>query len=1048
MALLKDSKWKRKYTAHKQDLGDAFYLPALSCAHFYDRITGYFQARALTLASRGLEELVRGDGRMRLIVGCTLGPDEVTAIEKGEAIAAVVEKKLSLPLTTPTKLAHDALELLAWMVGKGYLQIKVGIPCDEKRRPIQWGILHDKVGVIEDKTGDALAFIGSVNETEAGWKDNRETIRVTTSWDDAEAVASDKQDFESLWNNEEPRTLIMDVPNAAKQRLLEFLPDDDGEPRRLRKPPPPSPKYTMPDVEQTALGVRDSAAAALVKPPLLPDERRRLVWGFVEHAALLPAGEAVGAATANVEPWPHQQRAFERMYRNWPAKLLIADEVGLGKTIQAGMLLRQSWLAGKAKRVLVLAPKAVLKQWQLELREKFNLDWPLYTGDSLSWLPTPSRRQGLDQEVSRKEWHREPFLLASSHLLRRRDRAPELIAEAAPWDLIVVDEAHHARSNSEGPNQLLRLLRALRPKTQSLILLTATPMQVAASEVWDLLDLLGLPPEWTPDAFIDYFERAAQPSPSAEDLARLARLFNSTEQAWGKVNPEEVRGRSANPIALFAIQKVLRRLREASVVGLNTLSTADRALAVHLLKTETPVRRLISRNTRDRLRQYRKEGKLKARIADRDVKDDEIGLLHEERRLYEEVEDYISSVYARASKQEKSAVGFVMTIYRRRLASSFWALRTTLQKRLDSARGNAVMVISEDDLDEEDGDEAPAPPQSEEVTRLEELLRELAKLGTDSKALHLSRVLKRLREKGLKQVMVFTQYTDTMDYLRGLLRDKHSVMCFSGRGGEVPISDGKWRTISRDETKKRFREGEAEILLCTDAAAEGLNFQFCGALVNYDMPWNPMRVEQRIGRIDRLGQSHDRVFVVNLHYKDTVETDVYLALRARIKLFENYVGKLQPILARLPGRIAEAALSGDRAAARAQAVADIDKDAASAGAAGFDLDEAADAGIADLPPAHAPCSLPDLDALVRAPALLPEGCIAKPLGNGEYEWMQPGQREKLRVTTNREFYDKNTESVELWSAGSSLFPRPAAVATEDEVRALKRARLRDVVDGY
>ena len=209
-----------------------------------------------------------------------------------------------------------------------------------------------------------------------------------------------------------------------------------------------------------------------------------------------------------------------------------------------------------------------------------------------------------------------------------------------------------------------------------------------------------------------------------------------------------------------------------------------------------------------------------------------------------------------------------------------------------------------------------------------------------------------LRRDGFAQAMVFTQYTDTMDFLREELgawdaapteakpgapesradgsqhrdsgradgslpespengsqsTDRHAgalrLMCFSGRGGEVRSAGGAWSTIGRDEVKRRFREGEADLLLCTDVAAEGLNFQFCGVLINYDMPWNPMRVEQRIGRIDRLGQAHPAIRIVNLHYyAGTVETDVYRALRTRINLFESVVGPLQPILARLPQTI-------------------------------------------------------------------------------------------------------------------------------------------------
>ena len=137
-------------------------------------------------------------------------------------------------------------------------------------------------------------------------------------------------------------------------------------------------------------------------------------------------------------------------------------------------------------------------------------------------------------------------------------------------------------------------------------------------------------------------------------------------------------------------------------------------------------------------------------------------------------------------------------------------------------------------------------------------------------------------------------------------------MCFSGRGGQVHDPDGAWRTVSRDDIKARFKRGEADVLLCTDAAAEGLNFQFCGALVNYDLPWNPMRVEQRIGRIDRLGQQHPVVRIVNLHYRDTVESDVYISLRRRINLFEQVVGRLQPILARVSGLISDAVLARTR----------------------------------------------------------------------------------------------------------------------------------------
>ena len=209
--------------------------------------------------------------------------------------------------------------------------------------------------------------------------------------------------------------------------------------------------------------------------------------------------------------------------------------------------------------------------------------------------------------------------------------------------------------------------------------------------------------------------------------------------------------------------------------------------------------------------------------------------------------------------------------------------------------------------------------------------------------------------------MVFTQYTDTMDFLRDQLSRDSTIrlMCYSGRGGEIRSADGTWRVISRDDAKRRFREGQADVLLCTDAAAEGLNFQFCGAVVNYDMPWNPMRVEQRIGRIDRLGQENPIIRIVNLHYDDTVETDVYRALRSRIGLFESVVGKLQPILSQLPKRISATVLTNT---GRDRIVSDIESALDEAGT-GLDLDAATDAGL-ELAPR--PLPLYDFDDLDRS----------------------------------------------------------------------------------
>jgi hypothetical protein len=570
------------------------------------------------------------------------------------------------------------------------------------------------------------------------------------------------------------------------------------------------------------------------------------------------------------------------------------------------------------------------------------------------------------------------------------------------------------------------------------MLLTATPMQVDPIEVWDLLSLLGLPSEWTENAFRRFFNLVEQPNPSPEAVDDLAKLFQAAEEHYGSIGTEEaVRFCSGSRLRA---NRILRALRDVANVPRRQLENADRKAAIALVRANTPVRQLVSRHTRELLRKYYKAGKITTPIADRQVNDEFIRMTPPERALYDQIEDYISNTYNRASEKERTAVGFVMTIYRRRLASSFWALEKTLTGHLkainegaDERVGNGLDDdVFDSEVDDEllDTDEAAALEHEaltfEERSAVEDLIRRIQALPPDSKLEKLRVVLEELRTAGYDRAMVFTQYTDTMDFLRDQLSRNSAVrlMCYSGRGGEIRSADGTWRVISRDDAKRRFREGQADVLLCTDAAAEGLNFQFCGAVVNYDMPWNPMRVEQRIGRIDRLGQEHPIIRIVNLHYDDTVETDVYRALRNRIGLFESVVGKLQPILSQLPRRISATVLTNT---GRDRIVSDIESALDEAGT-GLDLDAATDAGLELVPRPLPLYDFDDLDRVVTSESARPAGIHVNGMAQREYSYLAPGMSQPVRITTDPEFYQEHTESVELWSPGNPIFPMPEVLA--------------------
>ncbi len=1032
MRLLNAENWKVSYRQEDGNLIALFYVPALARSVRYDRMSGYFSASALAIAARGIDQFVANHGRMRLIVGCTLEAPESEAIAEGYDLRAGMEAQLaSTALEPPDSAALAALRRLASMVAKGNLDVKVAVPVDELGRPASGiGIYHEKVGILTDLDGNQLAFSGSINETAAGWLFNRESFQVFCSWfggRELEHVQSEVKAFAQLWEDRCTSVRVFDFPEAAKAKLLKFLPPMDRQ--------------------------MDQTGELIILPPPLPlpalsvEEKRRIVWSYIRHAASLPNGLRVGEKTSAVSPWRHQLGTFAKFIQSWPSRLLIADEVGLGKTVTAGLILRQAWLSALARRVLILAPASLLIQWQRELYEKFNLNAPVYTGKQLIWHRLHADQEPKQIGVSPAEWHKQPFVLASSHLLRRKERHAEVLG-AENWDLVVLDEAHHARRKGGGtsdgyhPNTLLKLMSGLKSKASSLLLLTATPMQVHPVEIWDLLQLLGLPEKWdASDGFLHYFEQVTQESLSQAELEVLAEMFRIAEQSYGPVSPDHVRKLLPSSVTAIVANRVLKALRDAkSGIQLRRLSAEERKLALLILQRVTPLRYRMARQTRNLLRQYYKEGKLDSPIATRDPRDIAIDLSPQERALYEAVEDYISKTYNKAALNARSAVGFVMTIYRRRLASSFYALERTLVNRL-----NHVAGLSEEDLslgEEGDGEAMDAEEANElassaaaceEVSEIKGLLKRISQLPIDSKAQRLLKELNLAFQDGYDSVIIFTQYRDTMDYLKDRLGDAlpgKKMGCYLGEGGLRRDTGGAWTKCRKEDIKHDLKAKKIEILICTDAAGEGLNLQFCGALVNYDLPWNPMKVEQRIGRIDRIGQVFKVIRIYNLAYQDTVEADVYFKIGERINLFQGIVGKLQPILSRLPKKFEEYTLgkAADREESRARLMADIEDMEREANTSGFDIDVtgAEESDVLNLP--ESCLSLRDIDRVTAEKELLPAALAWRALDVCSYAARLPGMGAETRATTSSEVFSDCSDSQTLFSPGGELFENVADLA--------------------
>ncbi|MBR8836041.1 MAG: DEAD/DEAH box helicase family protein [Stigonema ocellatum SAG 48.90 = DSM 106950] len=524
---------------------------------------------------------------------------------------------------------------------------------------------------------------------------------------------------------------------------------------------------------------------------------------------------------SSVIPLPHQIKALSKAVSNNSVRYLLADEVGLGKTIEAGLIMRELKLRGMVRRILIVAPKGLVSQWVSEMRLHFNEEFQLILPEDIKTLQrlySNSENQNpwnrFNQVVcpmdsikpmdKRRGWTREQ--LAEYN----RDRFEDLIAAA--WDLVIVDEAHRLGGSTDQVARY-KLGQGLSEAAPYLLLLSATPHQGKTDAFYRLISLLD------PVAFPDI---------SSVTRERLQPYVIRTEKRR----------------AINAQGEPLFKSRRTQLVPVSWS-----------------------------------------------------GKHRQHRQLYEAVTDYVREGYNQALKQKKSYIGFLMILMQRLVTSSTHAIRTTVERRLEVLREpeeqlTLFPMFAAEEWSEMDGQEQV---DSLLTTRLKafknekaevEFLLEAAKLteavGADPKAEELLDWIYRLQQEESDpdiKVLIFTEFVPTQQMLREFLTQRSiSVVCLNGSMGME----------ERKQVQEAFAK-DVRILISTDAGGEGLNLQFCHVVVNYDIPWNPMRLEQRIGRVDRIGQTYP-VRALNFMFEDTVEYRVREVLEEKLAVILNEFG--------------------------------------------------------------------------------------------------------------------------------------------------------------
>ncbi|MBI4699247.1 MAG: DEAD/DEAH box helicase family protein [Nitrospirae bacterium] len=557
--------------------------------------------------------------------------------------------------------------------------------------------------------------------------------------------------------------------------------------------------------------------------------------------------------------YPYQFKPLIKLLESQNQRLLICDEVGLGKTIEAGLILMELRARQTVKRVLIVCPANLTLKWKLEMRRRFGEDFKiLRVADFIEYL------NEYQEELDKTKIN---GIISIESI--RNSKVLDLLDSIMPnFDLVIVDEAHHMRNFGRKQRKAALLLSH---SATAMVMLTATPIQLGSENLFSLLNILDsedFPDLWTADLRFSQNEPivkaqicVAHLPPNLNDAYEL--LSQATDSPWIKKNPlhqEVLEGIASLSKERFDLMKHKRHLTVLQK-GLSELN-----LIGHIF-TRTR-KREVHENTVQR-RAYAIE----------------LNLSPIEKQFYDTVTDFV-----RAQSVMSGHIPLItqwrINMPQRRMASSIPAMVQFYRQNLGFESTDIPEDFDDSLIDEEDEGSEPVFGKARE--KLQAIIRKWPVKGPDSKYEVLLEMLQKLRKEGPLKLIIFAFFKDTLNYLSKRL--KHDGFENFIISGDVSAKN-RMGIIEKFETDLKI-----EILLSSRVGSEGLDFQFCNALVNYDLPWNPMDVEQRIGRLDRIGQESPAIQIYNLWIKNTIEERILRRLYDRIHIFERSIGAMEVII--------------------------------------------------------------------------------------------------------------------------------------------------------
>lgn len=582
--------------------------------------------------------------------------------------------------------------------------------------------------------------------------------------------------------------------------------------------------------------------------------------------------------SARIDFVPYQFRPALKLIHADEPRILIADSVGVGKTIEAGLIIKELQARNELENILIICPKPLVteRKWELEMK-RFDEDFVPVDGPMLRQIISDVDRDGewpvrfsklivpysiLDGRVYEGETTKKKKIFG----LKALDPAPH-------FDLVIIDEAHHIRNGSMEKEKAFeyKCVKCFCDNADAVVMLTATPLQTSDDDLFTLLNVLR------PDVVIDKqtFNMMSRPN---VHISECARLIRRADKKWQEQATEALKGVletqwgenviAANP----TYADMIRTLQQEKITREERVRLISDAESLHSFNS------MLNRTRRKDIQDFciRRPYTLAVEFTSC------------QKELHDELLRFEQNALMQLHGNTRS-IPFMMTTIKRQAASCIFGLAPHIRDLI-----NRRFQQFEEDLEI---DSSNFVFDGADVSALERMAQNLLAMADnlpkdDPKFDQMLEAIMKKQEQENNKIIIFSTFRYTLGYLRGKLQDT---------GLRIAQVDGSVKDSTRQELRAQFElpkeDADAiDILLFTEVGSEGLDYQFCDMMINYDLPWNPMRIEQRIGRIDRRGQQSETVSIYNMITNGTVDADIYYRCLMRIGIFESSIGECEEIL--------------------------------------------------------------------------------------------------------------------------------------------------------